>query len=293
MKYGCPNKICKNFKKTDSIVRSGYYFRQNDSRHLPRYKCTCCGKRFSGATYSLAKWQKKRRINLKLLELLSSGVSMRRSALLLRVHRMTITNRLDFLSKLSLQENAKFLKRVHLKVDHFQFDDLITLEHTKLKPLTVPIAVDAKTRVILGAEVGKIPAFGPLSEKAKNKYGHRQNEHLKALCRLFKSIKPIVKTDALIKSDEHSRYAPIVSKFFPLATHVHHKSVRGCIAGQGELKKIKSDPLFYINHTCAMFRANVNRLIRRTWCTTKLPDNLKKHLNIYIYYHNSRLVSLS
>ena len=49
---------------------------------------------------------------------------------------------------------------------------------------------------------------------------------------------------------------------------------------QGELKKRGKDPLFYINHTLAMLRANVNRLIRKTWCTTKDPAQLIYHLAI-------------
>jgi sugar phosphate permease len=64
---------------------------------------------------------------------------------------------------------------------------------------------------------------------------------------------------------------------------------RGSSTGQGELKKIKFDPLFSLNHTCAMLRANVSRLFRKTWCTTKRPDQLRAHLMIYAEYHNSQL----
>jgi hypothetical protein len=59
------------------------------------------------------------------------------------------------------------------------------------------------------------------------------------------------------------------------------------VTGQGELKKTTHDPLFAINHTLAMLRANINRLIRRTWCTTKKPERLIDHLWIYIRYHNT------
>jgi len=39
-----------------------------------------------------------------------------------------------------------------------------------------------------------------------------------------------------------------------------------------------------------MLRANVNRLIRRTWCTTKRIDRLVDHLTIYADYHNRLLI---
>ncbi len=44
-----------------------------------------------------------------------------------------------------------------------------------------------------------------------------------------------------------------------------------------------------LNHTCAMLRANINRLIRRSWSTTKNAENLAHHLTIYVNYHNECL----
>jgi hypothetical protein len=62
------------------------------------------------------------------------------------------------------------------------------------------------------------------------------------------------------------------------------------VVGQGELKKVGRDPLFSLNHTCAMLRANLNRLFRRTWCTTKRIDRLEAHLWIYVRFHNEVLL---
>jgi hypothetical protein len=47
-----------------------------------------------------------------------------------------------------------------------QMDDLITKENSKLKPLSASIAVDEDRRLILGAEVSEIPAFGHLAKHA-------------------------------------------------------------------------------------------------------------------------------
>ena len=33
----------------------------------------------------------------------------------------------------------------------------------------------------------------------------------------------------------------------------------------------------------------MNRLFRRTWCTTKLPSRLADHLAIYAVFHNKML----
>jgi hypothetical protein len=56
------------------------------------------------------------------------------------------------------------------------------------------------------------------------------------------------------------------------------------------LKKVGFDPLFSLNHTAAMIRANVNQLARRTWCTTKRPENLLARLYTYLHFHNTQLL---
>lgn len=212
---------------------------------------------------------------------------MRRAARLLKIHQTTVHRKVIYLAKKARQKNDAFLAVLSRdQVQHLQFDDLITSVHTKLKPVSVSIAVDAKRRFILGAEVGSIPAFGHLAELSRRKYGRRKNEHEQKLTKLFTSITSAIHTNAKIESDEHQVYAPIVKKIFPLAEYLQHKGEKSCVAGQGELKKVNYDPLFKINQTCAMFRANVNRLIRRTWCTSKRVDMLKNHLDIFICYHN-------
>jgi hypothetical protein len=42
-------------------------------------------------------------------------------------------------------------------------------------------------------------------------------------------------------------------------------------------------------NTYAMMRANINRLFRRTWNTTKDPRRLRDHIDLYVWYHNSEL----
>jgi hypothetical protein len=171
-----------------------------------------------------------------------------------------------------------------------QMDDLITKENSKLKPLSVSIAVDEDRRLILAAEVSEIPAFGHLAKQAVKKYGKRKDEHHAGLTRLFQKVAPIVSSEVLIKSDEHQSYPKFISGYLPKAKHMTFPSERGCVVGQGELKKVNFDPLFIVNHTCAMMRANINRLIRKTWCTTKDPLKLKDHLDVFIYFYNQTLL---
>lgn len=174
-----------------------------------------------------------------------------------------------------------------------QFDDLITIEHTKCKPLSVTVVVEEGTRRILGLSVARIPASGRLSHIAKKKYGPRKDEARKTRLQLLRKLKPLINETAVIKTDEWPQYPPVVKTVFPRATHETYKSKRSCIAGQGELKSVVFDPIFSINHTLAMLRANINRLVRRTWATTKKPENLLAHLLIYAVYHNTELIKLT
>jgi hypothetical protein len=87
------------------------------------------------------------------------------------------------------------------------------------------------------------------------------------------------------------RYYPLpVKQVFPESLHQVFKGQRGCVVGQGELKALGFDPLFSLNHTAAMLRANINRLFRRTWNTTKKPMCLTYHIAIYVFFHNLRLL---
>lgn len=286
---GCPNSQCSNktiFKK------DGSYFRKNDSRYIQRFKCIGCGRRFSKATFDLECHQKKRRVNFPLLKLLSSGVSQRRSALILRVNPKTIARKLSFLAIKYGGLNQRWLDSLEKEsIEHLQLDDLITTEHTKLKPLSVSAIIDPKTRKIFVVEVARIPAFGNLAALSRRKYGYRENQHPEAFKRAVHRVLPLLAKDALIESDEHHLYQKVIKKLLPTAEHLAYKGGRGAVTGQGELKKLKFDPLFGINHTYAMFRANINRLFRKTWCTTKRVDKLKEHLEVYIWYHNNVLIN--
>lgn len=288
MKRICPDQTCA---AQDFVIRDGHYRRKDDSKTVQRFRCLQCGKRFSSATFSEAYRQKRRRINAPLLRLFASNVSQRRAAVLLKVNRKTVERRLPFLAEKCRKINRTNLEKFKGRIFNIQIDDLITKENSKLKPLTVSIAVDEDRRRILAVEISKIPAFGHLSKIAVKKYGQRPDEHFEGLTRLFQTISKIVSPEVIVKSDEHQRYPGFVSTYLPRSKHFTFKSERGCVAGQGELKKVQFDPLFIINHTCAMLRGSVNRLIRKTWCTTKDPKCLKDHIDIFIYFYNEVLLT--
>ena len=281
----CPNPKCPS----PSPRKNGTYFRSSDSKSIQRWICKTCHRQFSAATFQAPYLQNKRRVNPEVARLLSSGVSQRRIALLLRITRVTVARKLAFLAKHAVKRHEGWLQTIP-KPTEVQFDDLITIEHTKCKPLAISLAVEAGTRRILGFEVSSIPASGPLALRARQKYGPRRNGRPLGLQRMFEKLRKVLGPAACFRSDEDPLYPPIVRRNFPGAVHDRHPGGRGCVSGQGELKKLVFDPLFSLNHTCAMLRANINRLFRRTWCTTKKAECLKQHLAVYVEFHNRVLL---
>ena len=287
----CPSG-CGQRQNVRTVVRFGYFYRSSDRRKIQRFKCAHCGRHFSQASFSKNFGQNKRHLNRKIFTLLVSGVSQRRISQLLKCHLTTVSRKLAFLGQQARWINhCDRLKTT--KVNEVQFDDLETFEHTKLKPLSITLMVAKGSRQILAFEVARMPAKGLLTKKSLKKYGPRRDERPLSRERLFRRIRLVVPEYARIESDQNPSYFPLVKSFFPKAHYQTCKGQRGAVTGQGELKKVGFDPLFSLNHTCAMFRANVNRLFRKTWCTTKKIQPLIDHLELYALYHNRVLLKQS
>jgi transposase-like protein len=267
------------------VIRTGHFRRSSDSRKIQRFTCRLCKKGFSFATFSPCVRQKKRRLNIKIFELLASGVSQRRIARLLRINKNTVARKFLFVGRLSDQDIDKMNKE-YPPAEVVEFDEMETFEHTRLKPLSILAAVESRTRRVLGYQVASMPAKGLLAERSLKKYGPREDNRALARAMLFSSLKEIVKPNVLFKSDQNPHYPKDVKRFFPKATHIRYLGRKPAHTGQGELKQGGFDPIFTFNHTAAMKRENINRLKRKTWSTTKKAENLRLHLAIFALYHN-------
>jgi len=275
-----------------SFVRDGFFHRRDDAKYIQRFKCKQCGKKFSAATFSACYRQKKRRINSTVRFGFGSNLCPRDIAELVGVNIKTIAARLIWQAKLSREKNKLYIQaliREHGLISTVQLDDLVTFEHTNCKPLTVPMVVIDGLRVPLGFRIASIPAFSRLAPLARERYGKRQDNSRAARCELFEELVKILPERVHFKSDGHDHYATLIKGYFPKASHKVYPSKRGCAVAQGELKKLVFDPLFSCNHTFATLRAKVNRLNRRTWCTTKKPERLGDHIDIFIDVFCDRL----
>ena len=286
----CPYCQSTQYKK------KGFYSKQSSrAQRVQRYKCHSCKRSYSAQTGRLTYCDKKPHLNQIIFRMVCSGISFRRIALNLGVARVTVDRKICKLARFARAQNKDFIDK------KFQanpiFDEMETFEHSKCKPLSIAIAVDDNTREILGIQVSTMPAKGKLAAIARKKYGYRPDLRGHGLRRLMETIRTVDPYPPVIKSDLAPRYPKYVRDYFPDTLHKTTKGRRGCVVGQGELKAGGFDPIFTLNHTCAMVRDNIKRMSRRTWCTTKSPSVLQDLMDLYMVFHNQlirgiRLISV-
>ena len=160
------------------FVRKGFYFRSSDGRSIPRFSCLVCKRSFSSASFSNCFGQKKRRLNDQIFKLLVSGVSQRRAAKILGTTRGTVVRKFLFLAVRARASHQTFLKEFiekRGKLNEVVFDEMESFEKSKCLPVSIPLAVDPKTRKVLGFGVCSMPAKGPLAKISVQKYGPRED----------------------------------------------------------------------------------------------------------------------
>ncbi len=280
--------MCPHCQSKKTPKKRGSYRRPSDGKKINRLRCLDCQRSFSENVYGIEYRLRKRDINQAVFRALCKGVSQRACAFLMGVNRAAIARRVDRFGACA-QHNLEVYRQSRPKATVVLIDEMESFEHTKCKPLTMPIAVEEKTRKILSLSVGKIAAKGHLAAISRAKYGLRICERKSCLKKVLQELKSCTAREFLIKSDESQHYPGLIKRILQNATHITYKGRRGSIVGQGELKAVGFDPLFSLNHSFAMIRDNLKRLSRRTWCTTKRPDKLELMLAMYAWFHNLSL----
>jgi len=99
--------------------------------------------------------------------------------------RRTVTRKLLFLARYFGRANEDLLNSAATtNLDTLIFDEMETFEHTKCKPLSIPLAVTAN-RLILGFGVCSMPAKGLLAAMSRRKYGPRDDHRESTLREMF------------------------------------------------------------------------------------------------------------
>ena len=193
-------------------------------------------------------------VNDPLAKLLSSGVTQRRAARIMGINKVTVARKFAWLAGRARHAHAAALTGGRIQTSYVQCDEMETFEHSKLKPLSITLALRAKTGEIIGAQAATMNCHGHMAALSQRVYGWRyDNRHI--ACRdVLTSIKAVAKPRITIATDGKSTYPSLIHGALPHAVHRSHVSrvkVRGA-----------RDPLFRLNHTCAKLRADISRLAR-------------------------------
>lgn len=275
MKVRCPTKRCPNHerKSPEWIIRKGF-FQTKSGKRVQKYQCGCCGKYFSDQTGTLTYREHKPEATKEVFKWYCSAATQRRLARNVEVNRKTVVRKFERLSKWARKTHNEKLRSGSLVTNYIFFDEMQHHIHSRLKPVTIALAVRAKTGEILEVSVSSLPSRRKPGRQ-KQLYPNWINNGWAARERTMLSLHHCRKENTVVGTDQ--------CKIYPSLVHAHgfeHRALKR--------RKVweKRDPMFWLNHVCARIRADLSRMRRRTWVTSKSIKHLQMHLDLYIAYQN-------
>jgi len=202
---------------------------------------------------------------------------MRRVAKHIGIDRKTVARKLQYLAEQAREAHTTALASPGIKTEYVQFDEMETYEVSKLKPLSIALAVRAKTGQILGAKVAEMNCHGKTASASVRKYGRRTDGRMRATKSVLGNVVKVSKAKLTIATDKKQAYRTIIKQVLPGARHDVYAS-RTTVS--------TADPLFRLNHTCAKIRADLSRMSRKTWSASKKATALQDNLDVYVAYNN-------
>jgi hypothetical protein len=168
------------------------------------------------------------------------------------------------------------------------FDELETYEGRRnTRPLTIPLAIDRETRLILDARAAPIRPGGPKTPERlramasdEARFGKRQSRSRPAVWSVLRRAAQCFSQQArvLFLTDEKSSYPPLAERAFA-GRQVHQRV-------SSKLARGIWNPLFPINHAEAMLRDLTGRLRRESWLVSKRRWYLSIQMHIQMAYRN-------
>lgn len=283
----CPRPDCASHSGSPFLYRRrGRYTRRCDTRQVERFLCLTCSRGFSSQTFRLDYRLKRPDLLVPFYLDRVSKVTHRQSARNHRCSRTTEQRHFRLLAKHCTDFHAAKLEEVRKLGglgESFSLDELESFERRRIRmPLTAPILAEKSSSFVVDIRVGTLASREKLG-KAKTeeeRRARRKSESRKVVKQALERLLDFAPKDqpiCLITDRKHS-YVSIVREVF--GTRCEHVRVSS--------KQVRdtTNPLFLINHTEAMVRDNVSRLVRRNWAASKLLKWLLGHFAIWITYRN-------
>lgn len=288
----CPRDDCPSLSTGHRRwCLKGRYPRACDGRTVQRFLCLECHRTFSTQTFRVDYRLKRPQLHHDLIGPFVSKVTHRQAARVLGCSRKTVAHRLQLLGahcrdfhlrRLELARKRGGLRGV------FQLDELETFEHSRrLAPVTMPVLIERKSYFVVDVESAPLPCRGRLSEddrlrklEREREQGVRRSGSRQAVSKCFEALADhhASQGPVRVQTDKKSTYQTILARRFAgRLEHERHSS---------KAKRDYANPLFPINHTLAMMRDGISRLVRRTWAASKLRERLERHAWMWVAWRN-------
>ena len=266
-KLMCPKCFSEDYSK------KGWLKNKKENKKIRQYQCKSCKARFSVNSMKDTKWQKKPKLNNKIMTLYCEGNTLRGIARILEINYNTVVEKWRFMAGKAKIKHLTTLKHCEIITKYIQFDQMETYEHTKKKPLGIALSIRPKTGQILSAQVCRIPIRALTVSKTESVLYNKKTNRREAFYKMLSDTKHCLdKGYSVLSCDGEPQAVSIAKLMCPdslIETHVND------YAG-----------MWRLNHTCAKLRHHISRLKRKTWATTKSKDYLQMHLDLFIAYQN-------
>src|SRR5260221_8882726 len=170
----------------------------------------------------------------------------------------------------------------------FQLEECVTfVESFSVGPVTLPVLSARHSYFIVDLESAALPCGGGLSTKDRKRkeerearLGPRRSGSRRAVSDCFKALAevhtPLI--PVVVETDRKSTYPGILREHFgERVAHVRTSS---------KAKRDYSNPLFPINHTMAMTRDRLSRLVSQSLSASELRERLEWHAWIWAAWRN-------
>jgi len=264
------------------IKKDGRFQRKRNHQIVQRYKCTQCFKSFSDQTFHPTYRHKRPDLNKKVMEIVSVGVGVRKTALIHRTTKKTVQRKILWLANVCEMFHKEYMdKWMRSPKPRFQFDEFESMEQNRVHTLTLPAVVEVDSHFIVDVMSVRTTSrcqYPYLKDDYEDEYKDQiklRHRYIKRVLGACRKMKP--KGRIVVESDKKKTYPSYMAEIFgENGVHLEYDASK-------EKNKKK---LFSINNSIACMRANISMLRRKTWHICKSMEMLNAHLSIYKFFGN-------
>lgn len=284
----CPNVDCPRHRDPSPkfCKRIGTYRVLCRPDPIQRFLCLTCRRSFSRQTFRVDYCDHRPHVNAQVFALLTSGVGFRQTSRVVHMSHGCVLRKAMKLGRMLGDLHRNLMGRLP-EGRTYVLDEEETFESSPLRPLTVPLLEERKTKFLVAATVAPIRRLARRGSRRRRRqeayerrHGRRPDRSRDAVRSVLEILRQAVGQGAVhLLSDLKSCYPTVARSVFGDDLRSHQQV-------SSRLPRDFLNPLFGINLAIAMARDNVGRLRRQSWLVSKLGDRLKLHLNQYIVYRN-------